>query len=285
MRLEGMRANPEVYLLLGILHLDDDRPAEAEQYLRGARALEPLLRGDGGDGGSQANARALDRAARIYAAFGRAYLAQAGRMDAAADAYEQAVRWDRRAARAAGRGPDAALAHTAAMTMIGDGRFAEGLPMLAELGTTAPDPELRRLAASDHRRLQKEGQGRLRDLLTQARSWDAKHEHKPAMDTYLEALRVDPGTVEARERAAYFMGKIFGRYPQAKALVEEGLALLVREPAGDATQRARERLTTLLADLERWDRASAEEEARDMVPPKKEPTKETEEEQPPKPPK
>lgn len=265
-RLVGLRDGPEVHLLLGRLLLDDGRAAEAETELKAARAADPLLNPDRPVGEVPADARRLERARRIYAGLGRAHLAL-GRGGLAAEDYVEALRWERRAARTAGRAVDGDLMHTAAMALIADGRFPEGLELLTEIASSAPDPGLRRLAAREHEQQQRNQVERLRTLLLNAREAEDRHQQKAALETYLEALRVDPSSLDARERGAFYL-KFFGRFPEAKHVVEDGLALLAHAQPGPDTDRARVRLTALAADLVRWERENAAEEERDLAPPK-----------------
>jgi tetratricopeptide (TPR) repeat protein len=260
--LPALRSDPEVTLLRANFYLDEGRPAVAEPEFRRARAQEPLLTPRAGEDAGAPRPKALARAVAIYDGLGRAYLAM-GLRDRAADALLEAVTWERRAAAATGRAPDHVVLHRAAMSLISDGRFTDGLPLLAEVGASAPDAALRKLAGEQYAQAQKAAVERLEALLARGRALDEDHDEKAALEVYLEALHVEPDAVAARERAAILL-KFFGRYREAKALVDEGLQRLDRVAPGPATDKERERLRSLRSDLDRWERENREEEEREV---------------------
>jgi tetratricopeptide (TPR) repeat protein len=262
----NLREAPDVHLLLGRLLLEEGRPAEAEAELRLARVLDPLLKAGGPAPETVKDPRRLLRARRIYAYLGRAHLSLAQvRTDLAASEFLEALRWERRAAARERRDPDPELMRMTAMTVLADGRFPEGLDLLRELAETARDPDVRRAAARERERQLSNQRDRYGALVLAARQAYDEHRPKEALENYEEALRVEPNAVEARVQAAHLF-KYFGRYPEAKRVVSDGLALLRKVAPGPATDRERETLTGLLADLERWDRESAEREEKDLDP-------------------
>jgi tetratricopeptide (TPR) repeat protein len=250
------RDDPSAWLLLGTLQLEESRPGEAFESLSLARRLDPVL-ADRGNPSVRHDARALARAARIQAALMRAYGAQ-GRPQAAADAALEVVRREREAGERGGT-LDLRLLQQAALVLLADGRYSQGLDALEQVGRLTTDDVLRREAIDHLEKAKQDAAERVSGLLAQGREQqESVDTMRLALDAYEEALRIDPDSFEARYWSAQLRGMHFGSYERALESVREGLERLRRTEAG----AERDRRENQLRELEqRLTARRAEEEA------------------------
>lgn len=264
-RVPSLRADPEAWLALGLARLEADEPVAAADALAQARTLEPLLMRGGESGPAGEDPRAWQRAARLYAALARVHALQ-GAGSLAANDHEEAVRFEREAARRLGRAVNFDLLHRAAMALGADGRYGQALSLAEETALGAPDPALRRQAMEFLSRARRDALERLTALLAEGAGYYAQGQMGPAVGAYEDALRVAPASVEARAWAARLRGQYFGNFALARRYVEEGLELLKAQPPGDGVARDRARLEQLRSDLAAWEQQDIREEQSDDAP-------------------
>lgn len=243
------------WLGLARLELLGPTPATALEKLLRARAQDPLLHPAPGEEASAArrreDPRALKLTSRLEGTIGHAHQIL-GHTGLAAGAYREAARLEREAARRSGAPPDAMLLYRTAQALIGDSAFGEALPIMEELALSADDARVKGYAQEQLPRLKQDAVELLERLLVDARGYYESNNNRPAVESYEQALRVDPANVEARYWAAWLRGKHFGSYEVALAYVDEGLALLAARGQERGSAAAVQRLQKLREDLVRW---------------------------------